>query len=193
MKLALAILLVPALASAEPVLVGVNAPVTWSDSFGMSISAGLTPHQALRANVAHYGDIGASGLVAALNGGEDESSHSGKTTDVGVGWVFYPDALWDGLSIELGALYRDRDVAYDDQTSRVATRTGTIAARAQLGWSWLFYDHFSIAVAVGASVGHESGTRSVTDDARLMTTTSSVSGADVEFEGMLRLGVAFDL
>jgi hypothetical protein len=55
------------------------------------------------------------------------------------------------------------------------------------------YDRVFLAVAVGISVGHEVGTETSERRAGEMATRTDVSRSDVSGEGLLRLGVAFDL
>jgi hypothetical protein len=183
------------------VAVGVNSPLSWPDnvSFGGSLYVGIGEHHAIRANVARYeyrhnpvGDV----IAGLANSDGDEASYSGSTSDRGLGWVYYPRSPWSGLSLELGVLRRERDhhLEDDDATPEtIATRTTTYAGRAMIGWSWLMYDHVFLAVAAGMSLGHESGTETTERYVGAMPVQTKVSRTVAEGEGLLRLGVAFDL
>jgi hypothetical protein len=64
---------------------GFNSPLGWaSGGFGTSLSFGVRDHHTSRLNVAAY-DHRASLLA-------EEVPYSGRTVDVGVGWVRYPRA-----------------------------------------------------------------------------------------------------
>src|SRR5512140_1894472 len=145
----------------EPrIAVGVNVPWEWLHSqVGVSVSVGLGPHQAVRANVARYNNTGP--LTAFL----DEDFYKGRFIDVGVGWVFYPRRLWDGPMLEAGLNRRDRDTAeshYDGPD--IQTRSVTYAARLMFGWSWRLTQHSYLAAALGFSVGREAGRETITPD-----------------------------
>lgn len=183
------------------VALGVNSPLSWSNSasLGASLYAGFGEHHAIRANLARYDyRSGFLGEVAALiaDSDGDEGSYGGRITDVGIGWVYYPRRPWSGWMFELGVLRRARDHRLEDEFRTpevVATRTTTYAGRALVGWSWLMYDHVFLAVAVGLSLGHESGTETTQRYVDGMAVRTHVSRSDVGGEGLLRLGVAFDL
>jgi hypothetical protein len=107
-----------------PIAIAVNPPFGWSDAraLGASIFVGLTPHQTLRLNAAtwSYYNNPAAGLIAG--GAESDGSDGvfrGRTTDVGVGWQYYPRRAWDGFFTELGALYRRRDVSVADDAAPI--------------------------------------------------------------------------
>jgi len=78
--------------------VGVNVPLGWSgaNSVGASAYLGIGNHHALRANFASYvnTNLRAQDLAAFLLHpsefleGDDVLIHSGRITDVGLGWVF---------------------------------------------------------------------------------------------------------
>ena len=201
MKLTIAIVLACAgIAHAEPVpvAVGVNLPFGWAGGHSLagSVSVGLTEHQAIRANVASYEDRAlVSDVVAIAMGGDgDEATRSGRTTDLGLGWTLYPDGLWQGFTVELGGLYRHRNLKVEDDFASPAsraTRTETFGGRALVGWSWLLYGRVTISAAVGVSVGHESGTETTNEDLHGMPMTTDVSRVDVEAEAFVRIGVAF--
>jgi len=190
----------PTTAVSVPVAIAVNSPLGWIDgnSVAGSFYVGLSRHLALRANVATYKHTGAAGAaLAAVFGAEDEGSYSGRTTDVGIGTVYYSRGLWDGFTAELGANRRAKDaVRTSDENASPAvltTNTQTYAARALIGWSWLIEKRVFFAVAAGASTGYETGREtSGGSDPRSMSTTVDVSRQSTALEGYLRIGGAFD-
>jgi len=195
----------PAPASAVkhvPVAFGTNLPILWkdADTLAASLYVGLSQHHAIRANIASYKshDPVVSDAIGAILFDSDgsESSHGGRTTDVGIGWVYYRRSLWDGFMFEAGALRRARDVSVHDSNrtpERVTTRTTVYAARAMIGWSWLLNRRVFLATGVGLSVGHESGAEILGTDHDQTMTRESVSRVDVTGEAYLRIGAAFDL
>lgn len=181
---------------------GTNLPFLWKDgdTVAASLYVGMSEHHAIRANVASYkshGPMVGDAIGGILfNSDGSEASFGGRTTDLGIGWVYYPRSLWDGLMLEAGALRRARDVSVDDSNrtpERVATTTTVYAARAMIGWSWLLGRHVFIATGVGLSVGHESGSETLETEYPAMTTREHVSRVDVSAEAYLRMGAAFDL
>jgi hypothetical protein len=195
----------PGLASAAshvPVALGTNLPFLWKDgdTLAASLYVGLSEHGAIRANVASYRSHApvASDAIGAVLFDSDgsEASFSGRTTDVGIGWVYYPRSLWDGFLLEAGALRRARDISVHDSNrtpERVTTTTTVYAARALIGWSWLLGRHVFVATGVGLSVGHESGAEIFETEDNHMTTRESVSRTAVTGEAYLRIGAAFEL
>lgn len=183
-----------------PVTVGVNLPFGWPSarSFGASVGVGITEHQAIRANVASYESTEAIAIAVALvaGGDGDEASRSGRTTDVGLAWTYFPRAVFDGFSVELGGLMRRPDLQVDDQFANppsLGTHTTTLAGRALIGWSWTGR-HMFVSASAGLSVGRESGTETKGDDLNnKMSVTTSVHRLDVEAEAIVRVGIAFDL
>ena len=185
-----------------PVAIGTNLPFMWddADSIAASLYVGASDHHAIRANVASYkphGPVVADAIVGVLFDGDgSESSQSGRTTDVGIGWVYYPRSLWSGFTFEAGALRRARDVRVHDSNmrpERVTTKTTVHAARAMVGWSWSLGRHMFVATGLGLSVGRESGDEIFETDIDRMTTRESVRRVDVTAEGYLRIGAMFDL
>lgn len=185
------------------VAVSVNPPFRWpgGDALAGSLHVGLTRHQALRLNVAsyEYGVNAVGDLIGVLAGGDgDEGSYAGRTTDLGVGWTYYPRGLWDGFMVEAGVLRRATDHRVEDEFAPVEileTDTTTYAARGTIGWSWLIDKVAFVSVSVGVSAGYERGTeisdRSSFDDR--MPETASVSRWDLAPEGFVRIGAAFDM
>jgi hypothetical protein len=174
-----------------PIALAVNAPWAWRhDSIGGSIYAGVTPHWAVRANFAKY-DAEESLPAQLLGSGP---YHHGGIFDLGLGGVWYPRRLWDGFTIEAGALMRHRDfrVTPDDLSSRpdLAIRSETFAARAMVGWSWLVARVVCLSVGVGASAGLEHGKETVLPE-KGMPTVRQVDRMQVDFETYARFGFAF--
>ena len=213
---ALALLIGSGIASAEPpgassevsaasgprtLVVSTNLPFMWKDatSIAGSVHVGLSERHAIRANIASYKNTVSGYLVdaaAGLAGAENEGSYTGRTTDLGLSWVFYPDHLWSGWTLELGALRRARDTAVEDDNrtpQRVETNTTTYAVRALVGWTWLIQRRAFVALGAGLSVGREAGTEVTSSDFDRMATRTSVERRDVSAEGYLRFGIAFDV
>ncbi|HTR53743.1 MAG TPA: hypothetical protein VMJ10_23780 [Kofleriaceae bacterium] len=150
-------------AGPAPAAVAFNEPFGWptGSSVAGSLYLGLTARQVLRINVASYEDL-AGGLgdgISEFEGG-DGAERDGHTTDVGVGWLAFPRAAYDGPMFEAGALYRHRDLSvtdYDAVNVYDAINSDEVAARALVGWSWLFDRHVFVALAVGVSAGYEFG------------------------------------
>ncbi len=135
-------------------------------------------------------------MAIAAGGDGDEPLYHGHTTDLGIGWVYYPQRGWTGWTLELGALRRERDHRVDDENAKpeiVVTQTTTYAGRAMVGWTWLIHNQVFVAVAAGISVGHAAGTEASARSAEDMTVRTTVSRSDVSGEGLLRLGFAFHL
>lgn len=184
------------------VAVGVNPPSSWLDghAIGASLYVGISERHAIRANVARY-DYSNDALdtFSVIAGADAVPSHSGHTTDLGLSLVYHPRRLWRGFTWEIGALRRARDhriqrVEEDRADPMVfATRTTEYAGRGMIGWSWLMFNHAFVAISGGLSVGHESGTETTGRVGDAMPMQTKVSRLVHEFEGMARLGVAFDL
>lgn len=189
----------PAPAKTPRFAVAVNSPLSWigGKSVGGSVYAGLTDHLAIRANVASYEATASflAELVGAAAGGDgDEAERSGRTLDLGVGVIHYSRGLWNGFTMEAGALRRARDIRVTDEFAaayRTSTETTTYGGRALLGWSWLVHPHAFMAVAVGGSAGIETGTETTENERGEMKTTKPVDRSDVSFEGYVRFGGAF--
>lgn len=189
--------------TATEVAVAVNAPLRWWSGGSIAGSAylGVARHHAIRANVASYDYIAMSlaGVAANLRHGLDAEGGSaeGRITDVGVAWMYFPRRLWSGLTLEAGVLVRAKDTRLETWwrvPEVVETDTTTYAGRAQIGWSWLVHRHVFISLAVGISVGYETGTETTfptwMDPTR---TTFEVSRPSIASEGLLRIGGAFAL
>jgi hypothetical protein len=178
-------------ASGPAIALGVSLPLAWLDgSFGASAYVGLGHHHAVRANFARYEPIRLSDLAAVATGG-DSPAHGGWITDLGIGWVWYPRRLWDGFTLEVGAIRRDRDTfLWPEFDPRVETRSTTYAGRAMIGWSWLIKGHVFVAVAAGGSVGYESGHETITPDAGGPMSKVAIARPRGDAELYLRFGFA---
>lgn len=181
------------------VAVGVNHPLSWLDgnAFGASLYVGISERHAIRANVAHYKYSGPVGdTIAVIAGAEELPSYTGHTTDMGISLVYHPRRLWRGFTWEIGVLRRARDHRIDDDNADpvvIATTTTEYAGRGMIGWSWLMFDHVFLAISGGLSVGREAGTETTERTEGAMAVQTKVSRLVHEFEGMARIGVAFDL
>jgi hypothetical protein len=178
--------------------VGTNLPILWTNAYSIagSLSVNLSARHAIRANVASYAyDNILPGVIAGLAGGE-ELDRGGRTTDLGISWVFYPRRLWDGFLLEAGALHRTSEVTLHDQDATLSftdTRTTKYAGRVMIGWSWLLDPHFFIAAAVGVSAGWGSGTEvSRSGDGSRMLSTP-IAREETAGEGYLRFGAVIGL
>jgi hypothetical protein len=183
------------------IALAVNFPVSWIPSSGLHGSAigisgwvGLTEHQAIRANLAAYGPSFHNPVVAVATGAaENECPPRGMVYDAGAAWVYFPRALYSGMSLEVGVLRRsstqsitlcDLDTYPERDRSSV-----TYAARAMIGWSWTIGDHAFIATAVGESLGSERGMETRVDQ-ESMSETVRVAAWPASFETYLRFGAA---
>ena len=98
----------------QHLLLAINTPISWTaESIGISAYVGLTDHQALRANVATHPheDAQLGYVVGILFGGDgpDGEKLTGRTTDLGIAWEYFPRRTFDGLFVELGGLARFRN------------------------------------------------------------------------------------
>lgn len=176
-----------------------NLPIGWVDakSIGASAYVGVSDRVAIRLNVASYkyGGWKTQEIIGGLLSGDGpDGSIGGRITDVGVGIVHYSRGLWDGFTVEAGALRRARDTFSRDAYASdefVDTDTATYAGRALFGWSFLIKNRVFIAAAAGVSAGLESGSEVVQKTSGAMMTTRPVDRADVSLEGYLRVGGAF--
>jgi len=184
----------------QPLAIAVNPPLRWqhADAIGVSAYVALTPHQALRGNISRYDFVGsaAGDIIGLLEGGDgDEASNTGRISDTGIGWMYFPRRLWSGPTIEAGLLRRARDTRTEDEFASpaiVEAQTTTYAGRALLGWSWLIGGRAFAALAVGGSYGYERGTEvSTRDIIDTMSFRRQVGRSRVSGEAFLRLGVAF--
>lgn len=183
-------------ASSVKLAFAVNPPVRWlteDKAFAASGYVAFDAHQAIRANVAHY-PYGAPAVIEALAGGE--GGYDGSVTDVGASYLYFPRRAFSGFVFEAGALYRTTEGVYhgpfwDDTTES----TRFVGARALIGWSWLFTDTVFASLQVGAAVGHRGGTETLcTDECKYdPPMVTKIDEMTLTPEGMMRIGVAFDL
>ncbi|HEX3760370.1 MAG TPA: hypothetical protein VHW23_16755 [Kofleriaceae bacterium] len=185
----------------QPVAIAVNIlPVAWDTMVAATAWVGLDAHQAIRANVARY----RSSIAAAfLSGFDDEGPEEGDvppdfgaTTDLSVGWSYYPRRVLDGASIEAELLTRfDRRRSYIDGQNMAAEEhhTNRYGGRLLVGWTWRLSDWWFLATAVGGSAGYERGhekTYAGPGPGPGLSNHAQVSQATTSFEGYLRIGVA---
>jgi hypothetical protein len=170
--------------------IAVNNPLMWRDqeSIGVSLYYRFAPKQVIRINFAHY-ELAGSPVEHAVGFARDgyleppDDRYTGRRTDIGVGWTYYPWRAFDGPSMEVGALWRDNDEFHSS-----GRLTHDELLRALVGWSYLFHEHMFAAVAAGGSVGTANGTQygmqpGVMDE--------KVSTWTAGFEGYVRLGFVF--
>ncbi len=169
------IMLAASTAAAEPISIaaGVNAPFRWelvdTDSFDAetdravgSLHVGFGGHHAIRATLSSFPyrrnmvDVAFS---SALEG--NNSLKEGRVDEAGVGYQWFPRALWSGAVLEAGLLRRAIDGSEDYRSSgpeHVETHGVGYAGRALVGWSWLIKKHVFVATSVGLAIGRYSGT-----------------------------------
>jgi len=164
--------------------IAVNNPMMWreNESVGVSLYYRFARKQVIRINFARYSLAGtpvehAMGFVR--EGFLDPPDHTGRMTDLGVGWMYFPRRAFDGPSIELGAVWRD-----DDRYRSTRRISHDEVARALVGWSWLMHEHLFVAVAAGGAVGTAEGTVGSGVGGDFSTWTAS-------FEGYVRFGLVF--
>jgi hypothetical protein len=177
----------------------VNSPLSWPEasSIGFSGYIAFADHHAIRLNVAHYKYNAFGSVISALVQADDEASTSGGTTDVGASYQYYPRSLFDGFFLEGGLMTREIDTRYADDNASPAIRENKsdgVAARALIGWSWLWSDRLFLATAIGASAGRYTGTeRSAMTTYEPEYMTNDYVRYEATFEGYVRIGVALGL
>jgi hypothetical protein len=189
-----------------PIAVAVNAPVAWPWSVAASAWVGLDGHHAIRANFARYrGPLWQ--LIPAIleSDGDleegDIAPEFGHTTDLGVGWVYYPRRVLDGATIEVGAmcrLNRLRDRIDGKNVASEWQHTNVYSGRILIGWTWRLSDWWFFATGIGASLGYERGKekkflgydRSNGGFMEILK-DAAVSRPDASVEAYLRIGLAF--
>lgn len=176
-------------ARVKGVAVGVNNPIGWyRGSLGGSLQIGVSAHHAVRASFARYSDPLLMKLLTLGLG----PSQSGPTTDAGVSWVWYPRGLWRGPMLEVGALWRERDLRiHREMKGNEFIASSTISGRATAGWSWMIAGPVYVSLAVGISAGYERGSFRFEPRSSQGMTMHDLSRRKVEPEGYLRLGLAF--
>jgi hypothetical protein len=197
----------PVLAPAvgHPFALAVNVPVAWPWSLAASAWVGLDEHHAIRANFARYrGPLWQILPNLLESDGEDDELGSipadfGATTDLGLGWVYYPRRVLDGPSLEVGAMVRInrlRDRIDDQNQADEEQFTNVYGARVLVGWTWRVSDWWFIATSLGGSAGYERGRQKSfvgysQEPFMKITRQDRVSRADASVEAYLRVGLAF--
>jgi len=184
-----------------PFALAVNVLPVARDAFAVSAWIGRDAHQAIRANVARYrGPLWLRVLAPVFSDGEEDSDVApefGATTDLGIGWVYYPRRLLDGVSLEAGVLCRfDRRRNYVDDQNVAAEEhhTNVYSGRFLVGWTWRLSDAWFVATAVGSALGYERGREKTyvgVDSHGDVSRSGPVSRVSVSLESYVRLGMAF--
>jgi hypothetical protein len=174
------------------IALAVNAPLGWLiSSLGVSAYLRLGDHVALRGNLATYRNTSWGEVFAGLSG-DGGTGFGGRVTDVGIGAVYYPRRVWDGLTLEAGVLLRARDIYVWPEFEPKTTTTSTeLAGRLLIGWSWMIRQRAFIAFAVGFSIGREKGQETDEPDYGQMVVIRPVNRQQSEAEGYLRIGLVF--
>src|SRR5687767_3238657 len=113
-------------AAADPIAIaaGVNAPFRWGISgadaweaetnkaIAGSLHVGFGGHHAIRATMSSFpyaDNIGGSIVTLVLEPESDSSLKQGRVNETGIGYQWFPRALWRGPVVEGGALRRTID------------------------------------------------------------------------------------
>ena len=193
LRLGFAILLVPAIALAEPstddgvsFAVATNPPLRWLDRSGAAASAyiGFGRHHAIRLNAATFP------YWAFMNLYEEDAHHTGRMSDVGIGYQIYPRRLWRGFVAELGVVVRakQRHVVSDRERDFVSTNIG---GRALIGWSWMISTRGFFAASIGLSITRARGTVVNQLDQPPALTSEPFERTEPEPECYVRFGLTF--
>lgn len=184
----------------QPFALAVNVLPVAPDAFALSAWVGRDSHNAIRANVARYrGPLWLRVLAPIFSDGEDGDvvPDFGSTTDLGLGWVYYPRRLLDGVSVEAGVLCRfDRRRSYIDDQNAAAEEhhTNAYSGRFLVGWTWRLSTAWFLATAAGGALGYERGREKTyvgVDSHGDVSRSGPVSRVSVSFESYVRLGMAF--
>lgn len=175
--------------------VAMNGPLSWLiGSLSGSVYVRITDNLVASANIATSQNTAPGGVLGAI---ESETAYGGSIFDVEVGVVWYPmRRAWDGLTLEIGAIRRERNVSvWPEFDSKILTRSTEYGGRTMIGWSWLMGRHAFIAIAGGISRGYETGVNTDTHNDQAMpgppTTTRFRHFERTEAEGYMRVGIAF--
>ena len=189
-----------------PIAVALNAPAAWPWSFAASAWVGLDGHHAIRANYARYRGPLWRIIPAMLESDGDLEEGAlepdfGHTSDLSVGWVYFPRRVLDGATLEVGALCRLnrlRDRIDDKNVASEWQHTNVYSGRVLVGWTWRLSDWWFLATSIGGSLGYERGKEKTfvgydTSNGRFMEIikNADVSRPDVSVEAYLRIGLAF--
>jgi hypothetical protein len=187
-----------------PIAFAVNVPFAWPWSLAVSSWVGVDEHHAVRANYARYrGPLWQ--IIPGLLDSEgpepgDLPPDFGHTTDVSVGWVYFPRRVLDGATLEVGALLRLNRLRDRIDRMNVASEerfTNVYGVRALAGWTWRLSDWWFLGLSVGASAGYERGREKVfvgydfTHTPPDMIREGPVSRVAWSGEAYLRVGMAF--
>jgi|GEM_PF-6798553 len=187
-----------------PIAFAMNLPVAWPWSLAFSSWVGLDAHHALRASYARYRGplwkiipnmLESEGLEEG-----DLPPDVGHTTDVSIGWAYYPRRVLDGATLEIGALLRLNRLRDRIDRMNVASEeqhTNVYGVRGLAGWTWRLSDWWFLGLSVGASAGYERGREKV-----FVGYDASHGNAEIIHDGRvsrvawsgeayLRLGMAF--
>jgi len=188
-------------APGRPFALAVNVLPVAADAFAVSAWVGRDAHTAIRANVARYrGPLWLRVLAPVFSDGEEDGDVApdfGDTTDLGLGWVYYPRRLLDGASVEAGVLCRfDRRRNHVDDQNAAAEEhhTNAYSGRFLVGWTWRLSDWWFVATAVGGALGYEHGREATfagIDSHGDVSRSGPVSRVSVSLESYVRLGMAF--
>lgn len=191
-----------------PIAVAINAPAAWLwSSFAASAWVGLDGHHAIRANYARYRGPLWQAIPAMLTSGGGDFEEGdimpdfGHTSDLSVGWVYYPRRVLDGATLEVGALCRLnrlRDRIDDKNVAAEWQHTNVYSGRILVGWTWRLSDWWFLATSIGASLGYERGKEKKfvgydfsNNNIMEIIQDAPVSRPDVSVEAYLRIGVTF--
>ncbi|HEY6176057.1 MAG TPA: hypothetical protein VIX73_16500 [Kofleriaceae bacterium] len=191
---------------AVPIAFAINNPLAWHWSLAFSGWVGVNDHHAIRANFARYRgplwDI-IPNVFAGEGSDLDEGDippDFGQTTDVSLGWVYFPRRVLDGATFEIGGLLRLNRLRDRIDRMNVASEeqfTNVYGARALIGWTWRISDWWFLALGAGASAGYERGREKVFLGYDFSKSPSDViregrvSRVAASLEAYLRVGLAF--
>lgn len=170
--------------------VAVNTPLMWVDgkSMGGSLYIGAHEHFTLRLN-------GISHEYGLIDGAFGEASFTGRTRDLGLGFVYFPKRNFDGLSLEVGYTHRSIDGVVTDINASpeyAAEQLDGHLARGFVGYSLLIEKRVFIAAAIGGAVGRYTGSETMGSDVfEEERMTRAVNQVKTSFESYLRFGVTF--
>jgi hypothetical protein len=183
--------------------VAVNVlPVAPDTMLAGTVWVRLDAHQAIRANVARYRSslLGSIATVFSDRDGPEEGDlplDFGATTDVSLGWSYYPRRVLDGPSIETELLTRfdrRRDGINGQNMADDEHHTNVYGGRVLASWTWRLSDHWFLATGIGGALGYERGREktfvgySSTGD---VTRSGPVSRGYASLETYMRIGLGF--
>ncbi len=188
----------------QPVAVAVNVlPVAWDTMVAATAWVGLDAHQAIRANVARYRGPLFGSILAAFNGDSEGPEEGdlppdfGATTDISLGWSYYPRRVLDGPSVEtelLGRFDRRRDRIDGQNMASEEHHTNVYGGRVFAGWTWRLSDWWFLATGVGGAFGYERGHEKTFvgySSTGEITRSGPVSRGYASLETYVRIGLAF--